>query len=398
MRVGFITHYPELYGANRSLLNLIDGLQKHQVTPYVISASEGQITDSLRVRGVAVEVLPIQWWVSKKPQPTNNTWKYLSQQYYAKRKAIKRLYLNLQILKDLIEKLREWEIDAIHTNSSVTPIGLLAAKQLGIPHIWHFREFGDLDYGFLPDWGSGIHKLVIRSSDACIAISKTIRNHRLTGVASQRVHIIYNGIASEEEFDRLYALSQQKSVSQKPYTFAILGFIHPGKGQEIAIKALSLVANKFPETRLLIVGGGKEADLRNLQQLAKSLQVEEKVEFWGQIADPYTAYRVADAVLMCSKNEAMGRVTVEGMSACLPVIGYDNAGTSELISHERTGLLYRGEHEELAKCMLRLVENPKWGQQIGHHGWQFARDRFTVESYAQAVYKVLLSVTEKSEP
>jgi len=40
---------------------------------------------------------------------------------------------------------------------------------------------------------------------------------------------------------------------------------------------------------------------------------------------------------MCSRHEAMGRVTVEAMSACLPVIGFDNGGTAELIEHERSG-------------------------------------------------------------
>jgi len=37
MKVVFITHYPALYGANRSLLNLIDGLTKYKVEPFVIS-------------------------------------------------------------------------------------------------------------------------------------------------------------------------------------------------------------------------------------------------------------------------------------------------------------------------------------------------------------------------
>jgi glycosyltransferase involved in cell wall biosynthesis len=94
-----------------------------------------------------------------------------------------------------------------------------------------------------------------------------------------------------------------------------------------------------------VVGEGK---IDQLKALAHDLGVADRVEFWGYIDDPYKAYLASDAVLMCSKNEAMGRVTVEAMSACRPVIGYDQAGTSEIIEHGRTGLLYRGGPEALA--------------------------------------------------
>jgi len=38
MRDAFITHYSALYGANRSLLNLIDGLRRYDVVPHVVAS------------------------------------------------------------------------------------------------------------------------------------------------------------------------------------------------------------------------------------------------------------------------------------------------------------------------------------------------------------------------
>ncbi len=402
MKVAFITHSSGLYGANHSLLNLIDGLNKYEVSPYVISPSEGKITEALKVRGVPVKVLPIQWWVSGRPPliSSKNLLKYLvkyARQYMiTRRRAFQRLYLNFSILKSLTEKLRDWQIDVVYTNTSVIPTGWLAAKRLGIPHVWHLREFGYLDHGFPLDWGVGIHKRIIQSSDAHIAVSEAIRDYFfLKNMNRERCYVIYNGVASESKFDDLYTQHQQILARQQPYTFLLIGNIQPNKGQEVAIRALAVVVKKFPAVRLLIVGSGNLAPLR---RLANSLNLEDNVEFWGYIDDPYKAYLAADAVLMCSKNEAMGRVTVEGMSACLPVIGYDNSGTSELIEHEHTGLLYSNGFDELAKCMIRLVDNPEWGQQIGINSWHVARKKFTIESYAQAVYKVLLSVTERAKP
>jgi glycosyltransferase involved in cell wall biosynthesis len=52
---------------------------------------------------------------------------------------------------------------------------------------------------------------------------------------------------------------------------------------------------------------------------------------------------------MCSKNEALGRVTIEAMSRGTPVIGFDNAGTSEIIKHAYNGFLYKEGASELSE-------------------------------------------------
>jgi glycosyltransferase involved in cell wall biosynthesis len=203
--------------------------------------------------------------------------------------------------------------------------------------------------------------------------------------------VIYNGVASVAEFDRLYDAihSHDTHDRNRPYTFALVGLITPSKGQDVAIRALASLASDFPDVRLLIVGGGNVDPLR---KLADVLGMSGNVEFWGQIGDPYRAYLASDAVLMCSKSEAMGRVTVEAMSACRPVIGYDQAGTSEIIQHGYTGLLYRDGPESLASCMRQFMQNPAWARQLGNNGWHVAREKYTIEAYAKSFYKVLSSV------
>jgi glycosyltransferase involved in cell wall biosynthesis len=122
------------------------------------------------------------------------------------------------------------------------------------------------------------------------------------------------------------------------------------------------------------------------------LAVTDRVEFWGYIPDPERAFLTADAALMCSRNEAMGRVTVEAMSACRPVIGFDSGGTSELIDQDRTGLLYRGDANALAECMARYVRAPELAHQHGEAGWRVARQRHSTETYAAQIFEVLRGV------
>jgi glycosyltransferase involved in cell wall biosynthesis len=396
LRVAFLTHYTALHGANRSLLALIDGLKIYGVISYVIAPAEGPITEALRTRGVAYLIVPMQPWVSSRSDSVSDrhpiTIKMFGTRLYSwlrwRYNALLLLWGNIYLLPALIKQLKAWNVNIIYTNTSVIELGAMAACIMRRPHVWHIREFGDLDYGVDFHWGKNLCRYLIGRSDAAIAISEAVRSYHLANAKTRRTFVIYNGVASKDDFDRLSQITQANTtpVCEDIYTFALVGIIHPAKGQVEAVMALALVVKDTPRVRLLIVGSGNTEPLR---KLAADLGVTNNLEFWGYVDDPYQAYQAADAVLMCSKYEAMGRVTAEAMAACRPVIGLDSGGTSEIIAHTRTGLLYRGGPVALADCMRQFVHNPLWARQLGENGWRLARERYTVEAYARSVYNVL---------
>ena len=388
-KVAFFTHYSDLYGANRSLLSLLDGLKEYPVIPYVIGPEKGDIAQELEHRGIKFNLMPVKWWVSARPTEVHflqRCQKALSHQ----KQAFKRFKTNISSLKHIESQLKQWGVDVLYTNSSVLPVGALAAYKIGVPHIWHLREFVDLDYGYTFDFGKRLTKKIINSSHKKIAISKAIQSH-FYGGKDDDWSIIYNGIASEAQFDNFLEEAKKSSRLSNPYTFAIIGKIHPCKGQEIALRALSIVSKRNPDCQLLIVGDG---DISNLKKLAYSLSIEDKVKFWGHINNPFDAFMAADTILMCSKNEGMGRVTAEAMAACRPVIGFNNAGTSELIAHGKNGLLYNDSPQELAFYMSQLISNPGWGSEMGLQGWKDAREKYSIENYAKEVFEVIKSTQQ----
>lgn len=382
MNIVFFTHYTELYGANRSLLNLIDGLKRHNVKSYVIVPSKGKIVTALKSRQIPVAIIPIQQWVDRRNSNIFHS-------YYL---AAKRLYKNLRVIDVLINQLKTWEIDIVYTNSAVIPIGSLVARITHLPHIWHLREFMDIDYNLSLDWGKFLFNYIVSKSTAVVTVSQFLSSYFFGNISSDNTHIVYNGVAFKNQFDCWYQLNQLPRTNHQPYTFVLVGLIYPSKGQETAINALAILSKDFPNCRLILVGSGKESYVNYLQKISFDLGISDKVEFRGYISDPYEAYLTSDAVLMCSKNEAMGRVTVEAMSACRPVIGYNNAGTKELIENGDTGLLYQNGPEELAACMRRLVENPEWARKLGKNAWYVARKKYSIETYAEKIYNILLSV------
>jgi glycosyltransferase involved in cell wall biosynthesis len=383
LRVAFLTHYTELYGANLSLLNLIEGLGRYGIRAHVICPDQGDLLAELARRGVPAAVLPFEWWVSTRRTALG---------------AATRLIRNVRRLRPLAAQIARWGCDLVYSNSSVFAVGAMAAAELELPHVWHLREFGRRDYGLVPDLGSRVSRLVFRTADATIFVSHALRRAVLGRAAPANSHVIYNGVAPEAAFDERRRAAEALHGRSQPFTFVLVGRFRESKGQADAIRAFSKVAARSPAVRLLLVGGaGQTGDQDYFEQcraLAAELGVAGRIEFWGYIPDPERAFLEADVALMCSRNEAMGRVTAEAMSACRPVIGFDNGGTSELIDPGRTGLLYRGGPDELAECMARYAAAPELAWQHGEAGWHDARRRHSTEAYAAQIYGVIREVRQ----
>jgi len=379
VRVLFLNHHPSLYGATRSLVDLAVGLKRFGVESKVLSPLEGPVTSLLQPQGVEHEVIPFQWTMAPRPNSMLS--------------RLTRATSNLRSLSELKATARKWNPDIVYTNSSVVSVGWLLAKSIKRPHVWHLREMGDLDYGLCHDFGSTAFRLVLRTSSAVVANSRAVRDHVCPESIRDRVNVIYNGIAPRARFEQLLE-SRQRSTSEKP-NFVMAGAVIPGKGQIEAIQALSIVRAHVPDASLTILGSSEDAYLKQCQALCAELGLDQAVKFLGQVSDPFPFYARACALLVCSKAEAFGRVTVEAMAAGCPVIGRASGGTLEVIEDGRTGLLFSGAFGQLAQCMLTIVRSPDRAAKMSTCAWISARDRFCIENYAGAVFEVLKDCLRK---
>ena len=330
-RIAFLTHYAELYGANLSLLNLIEGLAEYGVISHVICPDNGDLVPALARRDIPVARLPFEWWVSTNRQSQG---------------VAARLIRNVRHLRAITRQIGRWNANVVYSNSSVFAVGAMAAAELELPHIWHIREFGDRDYDLRPDFGSRLARLAHGTADAAIYVSEALRRAKLGHATPSNSRVVYNGVATAAVFDERRTAAMNLRGRSQPFTFVLVGRFRENKGQATAIRAFARLGDRFPDARLLLVGGagntGDQGYFDRCRALADELGVRDRVEFWGYVPDPERAFLAADVALMCSPNEAMGRVTVEAMSTCRPVIGYGGGGTTELIEHGKTGLLYRG--------------------------------------------------------
>lgn len=136
------------------------------------------------------------------------------------------------------------------------------------------------------------------------------------------------------------------------------------KGHDVAIQAMSVVVEAFPNARLVILGEGRlQTEYR---QLATSLGIAANVDFVGYVSSRQELLERLDSswlFLMPSRTEGLPRALVEAMSRRLPCIGSDLGGIAELLTEDC--LIAIDDHVTLADKVIQLLSDPHLRQELG---------------------------------
>lgn len=128
------------------------------------------------------------------------------------------------------------------------------------------------------------------------------------------------------------------------------------KGVDVTIRALPDIAQAFPNVKYVVIGRGD--DQPRLAQLAKDLNVADRVIFAGFVPDDALIdhYRLADVYVMPSK-EGFGIVYLEAMACGIPVISGDDDGSADPVQDGRVGwrVPYR-DPDAVAKACIAALE------------------------------------------
>ena len=131
------------------------------------------------------------------------------------------------------------------------------------------------------------------------------------------------------------------------------------KDQDTILKALTLLdKNKF---EVWFAGIGER--MEEVQQLAKSLGVDDRVRFLGLRTDIPNVLKAADIIVMSSHWEGLSLSNVEGMSAHKPFIASDVNGLKEVTKEH--GILFPHEDAKaLAEEINRLASDEAYYNEI----------------------------------
>ena len=330
-------------GATVSLLNTLIGLKKRGVDIVVAVPQKGYLTSILENEKIKYYIIPAPFWSLPSIYSITDLIKFplrLLKLFYNEIKG----YNNL---KSLIYQLKP---DLIHTNVSVIDLGYRIAKRYNIPHIWHIREYGDIDFNIHSLYGKKrLRKHLDDSYSICIT-NDLKRYFKL----SSSTRVIYNGI-------------EEKEIEQTPKENKIIyvGRLTEEKGATEIVRNFCEFCKINSDYSLDLIGSYEQEYGNYLKEIVRINKLQKRIFFIGHVEDVYSRMQKAKAIIVASKCEGFGRITAEAMLNNCLVIGKNTGGTKEQFDNglslfnKEIGIRY-GVHQSLLKALesfSKLSEN-----------------------------------------
>jgi len=171
-------------------------------------------------------------------------------------------------------------------------------------------------------------------------------------------------------------------------TLGILSRLDPVKGHSTAIKALRIIRERFPETKLRIAGQEQNVKGAELKQLAQDMGLSDSVSIEGFVPDKKAFLLGCDIGLVPSLgSEAVSRAALEWMCAGKPVLASSVGGLGDIVKNGETGfLLEPGSASAIADAACTLLDQPdklRTMAQAGRKRYEqfFSLEKFTAETY-----------------
>ncbi|MEM0951430.1 MAG: glycosyltransferase [Cyanobacteria bacterium P01_H01_bin.74] len=393
----FICHDGDLYGSQQSLLVMLRQLAGNPYKCFVSLAKPGPLTQKLQeISHVTVLSHQRLQWV-----------KHDYRSPYQKLMDCLAILLNLvPRVNRLCRTIKKYNIHCVHTNSTVSLEGALAAKWMGIPHVWHIRElFMTASPKFHMVLGASLSRLIIQAlSKRVLCISETVLNQFK---ADQKRHPtrymkLYNALSQESFAVVANQVAETQSALLKPedpekegnamsqLIIGYVGRISEGKGLHELLEAL--IAAKKQQLfsfKLLVAGNFVDQGYKNrINGLIEALSLkkygekEASVSLLGYQEDLSDFYSKTTVVVVPSGNEPFGRVIIEAMAHGVPCVGTNAGGIPELITHSSTGWLYSpGDLHALTRLLKTIAQAPKQCISIRKRALNFVYNQFNPDIY-----------------
>lgn len=362
-----------MYGANLSLCRLMIELRvKNNVQPIVLLSHRGEICECLDQNGIKYFISHFYWWV--------NADKGIFQILLNYRKQIRN---KLRITK-LVNLINSEKIDLVYSNSVTINLGVFMSRKLNCPHIWQIRETLQA-YNFKYSiFEFQVKKLFKKGADRYIVISDFLLNNFKNFLPIKRTVRIYNGISQNIENKKIVNISNVLNI-------ALVGIICDQKNQLDALKALTILKTKgIDKVNLHFIGGAKSEYLNMINDYVENNSLQDMVTFHGHVSNVNEILNDMNLGLVCARDEAFGRVTIEYLLHGMPVIASNSGANEELVQDKQNGFIYELKNaEELAERIEYFIKNPLKLETMGIFAKEYAARNFSSEKNTAAIYAVI---------
>jgi glycosyltransferase involved in cell wall biosynthesis len=372
IKILFISHYSHYrMGGQKSMLALIENLDRRRFIPYVVCPEQGELSDRLKELGCDVFFIPLK---------------------SLKVKNISSFVGNYLKLKKIIKK---YNIDIIHPDHERDCfLSGLAKKGTKAKMIWHVRltRHNNLD------------KINKKLSDGIIGISEaTSVRFSQNAINNGKFRVIFNGVDCElfSPVKDVARLRRSLAIPERRHIIIFVGQITKGKGIFDLWQAWAILSKKFKSENMPILyyigTPGSNTELMLLRNNITKSGLNDFVNIIPQQNKIYRWMQASDILVLPSHEgtEGMGRVLFEAMACGAATIGTDTSGVREAMSEESGILIKEKSPEDLAKSIEVLINDQKLLESKKMNGRKRALQYFDIKQHARQVEKFYNDIMNK---
>lgn len=276
--------------------------------------------------------------------------------------------MNEEAVKKVETLIEKRHIKLVHNNTNHTFVGALAAQRTGTPYIWHVREnIAEQGFHFIDEDKS---YSIINGAAKIINVSEYVGSCYPRQDKSKAV-CIYDGVESEKYY------CERQILKSDIIKILMPGMIAPLKGQHQLVEAARVLKKTGMNFYISFIGGSDADYIKKLEDMVEEYKLNDVIGFFSRVNNLEEWYKDSDIVVVCSRSEAFGRVTVEAQLAGCVVVGADCGATPELISDGNTGFLYELNNSGmLANKIIEACSDITKANAIAKNGQKNALEKY----------------------
>lgn len=261
-------------------------------------------------------------------------------------------------LRMILQMIGDWKVQVVHTHGYKANILMALVSRSGRLwiHVCTLHGWTSRSRWSRLAFYEAAERLLLRRSDAIVAVSEGIAERVLVPALAERLTIIPNGIDSNRAVETL-GLSSSAGHRRGATELLAVGRLGAEKGMDLVIRAVAQLRADGENMALSIAGAGPERD--RLRSLVDELSLTEHVRFLGYRTDVGELFQKADFFVLGSRTEGLPIVLLEAMAHGAPVICTPVGDIPRVLDGGRCGWLANEvSAEAIAKAIRTAVSSP----------------------------------------
>lgn len=255
--------------------------------------------------------------------------------------------------------------------------------------------------GLNSPWRRSVDRWTGRAVRHFIAVSAFVKRslHERLGIPLERISVIPNSVDLQRVTPNPYRRSVmrgQLGLAEQEFAWVTVGRLNPPKGYRYLLEGMVRVIERFPRTRLFVVGDGP--DRPSLERATQALGLARAIRFLGERRDVVALLDAADGFVFPSLSEGLPVALLEAMAMEKPCVASRIGPHEELIEHGFTGLLATPRDPAgIAEAMCLVQSDPKGSRILGERARERVARGFDAATCARELRRLYEAVVAGSE-